>query len=250
MKKKVAAVLTALMVLSIGTTAFAASSPTTTTSANGAEVKVEATVTAAESVERTTVETVTIGGEEVEPEITALSQTTFDEAVTTATNTLDAKNLENLPDSYKELKEAGSDKTVTAEVLSAVEISLPVDIPEEGVQLTIAIDGVKAGDMIVLLHKGADGWERIYPDKVKNGKVVATFTSLSPIAIVKYTVSTKNNSTKPADNTSTNTTNNTAEAGTTVTSPQTGESASVLPVVALICLAGIVVCGKKVKATV
>ena len=51
-----------------------------------------------------------------------------------------------------------------------------------------------------------------------NGTVTATFTSLSPIAFVAYNASA-----------------------------QTGETTPVLPIIVLICAAGIAVCGAKVK---
>ena len=65
-------------------------------------------------------------------------------------------------------------------------------------------------------HDGS--WEVINPDSVGNGTVTATFTSLSPIAFVAYNASA-----------------------------QTGETTPVLPIIVLICVAGIAVCGAKVK---
>ena len=64
----------------------------------------------------------------------------------------------------------------------------------------------------------ATSWEVINPDSVGNGTVTATFTSLSPIAFVAYNASA-----------------------------QTGETTPVLPIIVLICAAGIAVCGAKVK---
>ena len=85
--------------------------------------------------------------------------------------------------------------------------------PVYGIRRT---DQTKEG---AVLHQKHDGsWEVINPDSVGNGTVTATFTSLSPIAFVAYNASA-----------------------------QTGETTPVLPIIALICVAGIAVCGTKVK---
>ena len=111
----------------------------------------------------------------------------------------------------------------TDSVVAVVEVSLPegVTMPAEGISITFAVEGVVAGDNIYILH-GLDGgkWEKIVPTKVEDGKVTATFTSLSPVAIVKTV----------------------AQA----TSPQTGV-AVVAPFAALVCLAGAVGCARKMK---
>ena len=98
-----------------------------------------------------------------------------------------------------------------------IDVTLPVSF--EKAQLTFSVNGVTAGQKIALLHQKHDGsWEFINPDSVGNGTVTATFTSLSPIAFVAYNASA-----------------------------QTGETTPVLPIIVLICAAGIAVCGAKVK---
>lgn len=58
------------------------------------------------------------------------------------------------------------------------------------VTIPFTLSNVKAGQNIVVLHwkKNADNndgvWETIIPDKVENGKVIVTFSSLSPIAFI------------------------------------------------------------------
>ena len=118
-------------------------------------------------------------------------------------------------------------KTEAAKVDAKAEVLALVEVSTTGAKtITFAIDGVKAGDNIVVLHKDAvKGWEKIAADKVKveAGKVTVTFESLSPVAFVKVAA---------------------AEGGATI--PPTGAPV-VLPVVALICAAGAAGCAKKVK---
>lgn len=177
MKKKIAVVLTALMVMAMGTTAFAATSPTTKTSET----------TTAEATAYANV-TVAAGG------------IVIDGVASTAAQT-----------------QAVASVAPTAKVLQMIDVTLPVSF--EKAQLTFSVNGVTAGQKIAVLHQKHDGsWEVINPDSVGNGTVTATFTSLSPIAFVAYNASA-----------------------------QTGETTPVLPIIVLICAAGIAVCGAKVK---
>ena len=78
----------------------------------------------------------------------------------------------------------------------------------------------KAGMKITVFHL-ADGqtqFEKITPDSVTDGECIVTFTSLSPVIFA-----------------------------TEGTSDKTGETAPILPIVAAICLAGIVFFGTKVR---
>ena len=78
----------------------------------------------------------------------------------------------------------------------------------------------KAGMNIIVFHL-ADGqteFEKIIPDSVTDGECVVTFTSLSPVIFA-----------------------------TQGTSDKTGETAPILPIAAAICLAGIVFFGTKVR---
>ena len=123
----------------------------------------------------------------------------------------------------EKVKEAAVKEAVAENKGSQVVALMEVSVPEGTGEVTITFDvaGVSKGDNIYLLHQKADKtWEVIHPDKVEDGKVTATFTSLSPVAIVEI------------------------PAGETL--PKTGAPV-VLPVVALICAAGAVGCAKKVK---
>ena len=180
--KKLAALLAALMVLSCGTTVLAANSATAEDLSK--EVKAEATTA------------VDASGAAVKVELKATTPEVKEAAVKEAV-----------------AKEKGS------QVVALVEVSVPAGTGK--VSITFDVPSVKAGDKLYLLHQKADKtWEVIHPDKVVDGKVTATFTSLSPVAIVEV----------PAD----------------TTLPKTGAPV-VLPVVALICAAGAVGCAKKVK---
>lgn len=185
MKKKLACLLTALVVLSCATPVLAAPS----SEATQPKVEVE------------TPEGVEVEIEAVEEEVKAEAET--EAAKVAATVSANTK----------------------ATVLAVVEINLTEgEIPEGGLTLTIKADGIKAGANIVLLHQKADGtWETIVPSAVKDGAIVATFTSFSPVAIVELVT--------PA---------------TTDTAPKAGASL-VLPLAALVCAAGATVCGRKVK---
>ena len=55
---------------------------------------------------------------------------------------------------------------------------------------TFSVSGITAGMSVTVLHKGVDGWE-VVPSSAGNGTVTATFTSLSPVAIVVNATSAK-----------------------------------------------------------
>lgn len=81
-----------------------------------------------------------------------------------------------------------------------------VDVqPGEVVKVTFAIPSVKSGDVVVVLHKGDNGWESL-PVVVADGSVTATFADFSPVVIL---------------------TQSDAPAGD-VQSPQTGDMTSVV----------------------
>lgn len=181
MKKRMAAVLAALMMLSCATTVFAAPSATASDVADGVKVVSKA------------------GYEVVVEEVTA--------KVTNSATKAAAKVNKD------------------ADVIAVFEVEVPK--AKGKVTLTFEVAGIKASDNIVVLHYNGKKWETIDPDKVEKGKITATFTSLSPIAIVEL----------PAEN---------AKADGGEKSPATGMPV-VLPFVACICAAGAVGCARKVK---
>ena len=93
-----------------------------------------------------------------------------------------------------------------AKILGTVDVSAPGVSSKDlakGLSLRINVKDVKAGDVVRVLHFTNGSWEVISPSTVGDGYVIATFYSLSPVAIVKYSSSV----TAPAP-TYQNTTNN------------------------------------------
>ena len=134
MKKKLAALLAVVMVLSMGLTAFAADSP-----------KAEA------------------------PE--GVSTDTKDVTVTKVTDEKAVKEAET--------RAAAINKN--AKILASFDVTGPVGTP-----ITFKIPAVKKGANIVLLHQKNDGtWERIKPDVVGDGYIVATFSSYSNVFVLE-----------------------------------------------------------------
>jgi len=194
MKKKLAVVLAIVMVWAMGITAFAAPSATTVTAD-----KTGATETASALADGISVSTnsVKING--------------VDSTVVPTLKAVSAETVESAKESAKKLVSSN------ATVLKLVDVSLPTSF--EKATITFDITGVKAGQKVTVLHQKSDGtWEVISDSKVEDGKVTATFTSLSPVAFV-------------------------VEG----TADKTGTALPVLPLLALACLAGVIFCGTKVK---
>lgn len=152
MKKKLAGILAVLMVLTMGTTVFAAPS-----SDKDSDLKKEA-----ESL----VTTVESGSDSV-----ALTSKTVESS--------------DLTDAYDYVAEkVGKDTGFT--MLAAVELSSATELPSGGIQITFNVAGLKQGTSNVrIYHKTASGWE-IKTPFVGNGYVTAKFDSLSPFFVVKY----------------------------------------------------------------
>lgn len=194
MKKKLAGLLAAVMVLATGITAYAAPSATTATAdTKGAEASVAALASGV---------SVSAGGVKI------------DGADSTVVPTIKTASVET---SNSAKSAATSMVGANATVLKLVDVSLPVSF--KSATITFDVAGVKAGQKVSVLHQKADGtWEKIQDVTVADGKVTATFTSLSPVAFV-------------------------VEG----TSDKTGASVPVLAILAMLCLAGVVFCSAKVK---
>lgn len=68
-------------------------------------------------------------------------------------------------------------------ILQMVDVKLSADFSK--VTIPFNLTNVMQGQNIVVLHLKHDGqWEQLVPDKVENGKVTVTFTSLSPVIFV------------------------------------------------------------------
>jgi hypothetical protein len=152
MKKKLAGILAALMVLSMGMTVFAAPSP------NKASDMAKA---AADLV--TTVES-------------------GSDAVALTAGTVNTDDLTSVYDVVAE--KIGS--STGFNVLAAVELSSVNTLPDGGLQITFDVTGVTSGEAnIRIYHKKGTDWEVKTPF-VGNGYVTATFDSLSPFFVVRY----------------------------------------------------------------
>ena len=125
MKKKIAVVLTALMVMAMGTTAFAATSPTTKTS--------ETTTTEATAYANVTV---------------AADGIVIDGVASTAAPTVKAVTTAQVEAAQTQ---AVASVAPTAKVLQMIDVTLPVSF--EKAQLTFSVNGVTAGQKIAVLHQ-------------------------------------------------------------------------------------------------
>ncbi|MGN0169686.1 MAG: hypothetical protein ACI39H_02870 [Lachnospiraceae bacterium] len=204
MKRRVAAALTALLVLTLGTTALAAPSVTAVdvTSAKATQKTVDQVFS--------TVDTANLSssnGAEVSAEPTTV------------------ENLQGAMEQAASLYQPSEDKSVS--VAAMMDLHIEGDIPPEGVGITIPVEGIEEGDEAYVLHldEEADEWEEIIPDDVSDGEVTATFTSLSPVAVIKV---------QAAD-------------ASGVKSDKTGEKAPVWPIAVLLSAAGVVICAKKAR---
>ena len=121
-------------------------------------------------------------------------------------------------------------KQVTPSVKFAADVTAPAGVTVSAanpITLDIPAPGVKAGAAVAVLHWNGTAWEVIKPDAVNDGTVKATLTSLSPVFVVEFSALTSDGK---------------------AVSPKTGSSMPVLPVMAVICMAGVaVVATKKVK---
>lgn len=124
----------------------------------------------------------------------------------------------------KELK--SNEKIVVA---AAVDVTIPdikpEDIPEGGIAVPVAVEGIKAGDKVAVLHQKADTtWESLPIENVADGVITAKFTSFSPVVVVRV-----------------ETVNDTAPV-----SPSTGYNMPVVVIFALVAaLAGTVFCARR-----
>ena len=280
MKKKFISLLTAAMlVASMGTTVFAAGSPSagdvTKPDPDKSQTvqveKVENVKTPEEYVtpeikdntKATVTDKATGKVEEASITVAPVGKTTVDVTAQETVNQL--ANIDKIADDIKngeQITAVSKDPTkkVVPEIQTVVNVQADdVEVTtDKPITLSFPVAGVKAGDAIMILHFTGEKWETIAPDAVEDGKVTATFTSLSPIAIVKLTVAeadptpapeptpnptpaptpgqqggsgsngsaagTTTNTTVNKTTTTTNTTATTATTTTTKTSPKTGWS--------------------------
>lgn len=260
MKKKLAGLLAALLVFSMGTTVFAATSPTAEDIAEAAS---------AASVESATDKS----GNGITVSQTVLSSTDYSSAVTAV---------------------GSSNELLAAFELTTTSKNFPITVT---LAVSSVTSGDSTGTIKVLHYTGS-GWETLTPSAVSAGSVTVTLTSLSPVAVIRLAEtssddgndnanSNENNSsndgTNDNDNTGTQTntngsndsssssssggntqTNNnyqtvnvyttgtgastSTSTSTSTTSPKTGAAVPALPILAVFAVMGIAVCGKKARS--
>ena len=134
--------------------------------------------------------------------------------VTTKTSTV--QMTQDQAETLLQAAGVSQDKTVSVAFLADVSVPEGTQFP---VDITFDVAGVTTGMDVVVYHFSAEKneWEAM-PTTVANGNVTATFTSLSPVAVLVA-----------ADG---------AEGEGTVTSPKTGESNLVYYVGAAALIAG------------
>lgn len=213
MKKSLAAVLAAVLVLGSTTTFFAAGSiaagDLTNNKGNIANITADE---AKEVIEKTAIkkEAIKAGDAVIEVKNDEIKAETVQAA---------AKDAVKLVKEKFGVDVTAKDSKVSAAIVAVVNLSIKDHVAGTPVDVTFTVDGIKAGETIMVLHEKADKtWEAVPVKEVKDNTVVATCSNFSNYSIVKVAAQAE----------------------------QTG-LVTVLPLAATICAAGAVVCGKKVK---
>lgn len=124
-------------------------------------------------------------------------------------------------------------KAVSNNAVIVVKAGADIDAPAGELTINFPNFVKEAGKKYMVLHlnEATNVWETV-DAVIENGKITATFASLSPIVIVE--ISEK----APATN---------SAATSPAESPKTGEVLPAAGIMAVICLAGAAVCAKKVR---
>lgn len=217
MKKKFISVLTALMVLSMSTTVFGANSPSTGTTDPVNTEKVEVAADAATAV--TAVEGAT-------------ATTATEAEVADAANKVAAV----VEDGYK------------GNVAAVIKLDTPTNVTDGVATVSVTVPSIKAGASIFVLHIHDDGtYEKITDVTVgADGKITFKVANFSTFAVVENVkVATAADPGYQPGTYDKYLTSNTDAAE--VTSPKTADAFAFMPILAVICLAGVVVCTRRVK---
>ena len=192
MKKMLMGMLAMLLVLTMGTTVFAANSPGT-----------DAALDQQAQAWNAKVESVTVVGD---------NNTQYN-----------VKWDKVAADKVTSLNQVIKGVSQQADVLGMSNLSLTGNAnTNKGIKVTLKINpsSIKSGYTIYVLHQYADGaWETIKPSSVtSDGKVTVTLYSLSPVAVVQYpsnvTVATSDPSKNQTTNNNTNSNTSSTENNT------------------------------------
>ena len=195
MKKKLAAILAGLLVLTMGTTVFAQTdgSPSVDSKAQEAE--------------------------KYKQNISSID-------ISSGTVSVKAADPKVMDEAKAEAAKAGA----VDNVLAMADVHPSVEDASSGLTVKFYISGVSKGDNVYALHQKADGTWEVCNTVVGNGYVKVTLYSFSTIAIVKYddgAVVTPTQQINPKDDTDDgNTTNNTTNTTTNTTTGDTGNTNS------------------------
>lgn len=193
MKKKLAAILAGLLVITMGTTVFAQTdgSPSVDSKAQEAE-KYKQNISSIE--------------------------------ISSGTVSVKAADPKVMDEAKAEAAKAGT----VDNVLAMADVHPSVEDASSGLTVKFYISGVSKGDNVYALHQKADGTWEVCNTVVGNGYVKVTLYSFSTIAIVKYddgAVVTPTQQINPKDDTDDgNTTNNTTNTTTNNTTNTTGDT--------------------------
>lgn len=173
MKKMLMGMLAMLLVLTMGTTVFAANSPGTDAALNQK---------AQEWVNN--VKNVTVKG--TNNTIYNVTKKKVDASKVTSVN------------------EAANSVNASAKVLAMADLSVGDNVDtSKGVTITLSIDPttISSGYSVYVLHQYGNGkWEVVKPSSVSNGQVTVTLYSLSPVAVVQYPTSVNVPTSDPSKN--------------------------------------------------
>lgn len=223
MKRKFLAVLTALAVFAMGSVTAFASSPTVSTTE--APVSTQKAMTAVMPV---TTPAAYLSGTMVSAgySMTAVSVTTVQSAAVEVQNKIlnDVATIAvRLGNTELLSASATPGSRVTASVLTVVDIK-PSSASKDAYGnyvVSVGIADIVEGDAVAILHYTGKDWETIVPTSVSKGNVTFVSKSLSPISVVKLSV------TNPT------------------LSPKTGSTVPAAAVVLVIGVVGMAVCGKR-----
>lgn len=256
MKRKLLAVIAALAIMTVGTTAFAAESPaagkTTVTKDATQEAAVAEVAKPTATPEQMAVATAATASNGANITSVAVQDTTVTETVKAAKNAIsNLSALATVLDS-SELKSVAKDssKQVSATVTTVVNLQGSIS---EGTTLTITNAGIKAGRTYAVLHYVNGSWETIKATNVKDYSLQFVADSLSPFAIVEITVEDKavtSASSTPAPASSDATASVVPASGgrrlnASGTSPKTGETTPLALIGLMVCVAGAFACSKR-----
>jgi hypothetical protein len=173
MKKMLMGMLAMLLVLTMGTTVFAANSPGTDAAL---DQKAQEWVN--------NVKNVTVKG--TNNTIYNVTKKKVDASKVTSVN------------------EAANSVNASAKVLAMADLSVGDNVDtSKGVTITLSIDPttISSGYSVYVLHQYGNGkWEVVKPSSVSNGQVTVTLYSLSPVAVVQYPTSANVPTSDPSKN--------------------------------------------------